>query len=110
MRTIELINAYAYKRTANITVAMYVNGEDMTIFSWDAEENRHPDDGSYGNICHYIPDDIAKAEVENFDIIPQHLVSGNDIIKLGNTETLYIVIPTYSNLYKYMEDDNYPFI
>ena len=111
MTTYELIRYYDYRMTANITIQMRTSdGDDLTIFNWTAEDNRHPDDGSYANVLSYIPNDIANAVVESFDVIPQHIVSCGELIKLSNTETLYITIPSYSNLYRYLEDDNYPFL
>ena len=111
MTTYELIRCYSYRMTANIIIQMHTNdGDDLTIFNWVAKDNRHPDDGSYSNVLYYIPNDIANAMVENFDIIPQHIVSCGELIKLSDTETLYITIPSYGRLYRYLEDDNYPFI
>ena len=107
MNVKDLINVYAYKHTANFVISM----EDGTaVFQWNADENRHPDDGSYSNIMHYIPNDIGSAIVKHFSFIPQNLVIDDTIIKTGTAETIYITIPIYSNLYRYLEDDNYPFL
>ena len=111
MKVRDLINVYAYKLTANFVIAMGENEINNTvIFKWEAEENRHPDDGSYSNILHYIPNDISNAVVNHFSFVPKELVIDGEIINTGNAETIYITIPVYSNFYRYIEDDNYPFL
>ena len=110
MTTCELIRAYNYNMTADIVIAMDNEDDNVTIFRWSAEDNRHPDDGSYSNVCYYIPDDIAKAQVDTFTVLPQYLTIDKEPIKVSDTETLYIVIPTYGRLYRYLDDDNYPFL
>lgn len=110
MTTYELIKAYGYNMTNDIVIAMDTDGDNVTIFRWNAEDNRHPDDGFYANVLYYIPDDIAKAQVNSFTVLPQYLTIDKEPIKVSDTETLYIVIPTYSRLYRYLEDDNYPFL
>ena len=96
--------------SADIIVNMKSDNGEATIFQWIVEDNRHPDDGSYSNPLYYIPNDIARAAVESFDFIPTHMALGNKVVKLADTETLIITIPSYSELYKYLIDDNYPFI
>ena len=111
MKVTDLICAYAFNKTANFVVSMDDHGlSGTTIFRWDAEEHRHPDDGSYANILHYIPDDIAKTEVSYFTYLPAKTVIDDAIIETGKVETIYIMIPVYGKLYRYLDDDNYPFI
>ena len=111
MKVQDLIYAYAYHETANYTIAIDDEGLSGTIiFHWDAVENRHPDDGSYSNVLHYMPADIAKAEVSNFTFIPEKMVIDDSIYTTGTAECIYIMIPVYSELYRYLEDDNYPFL
>lgn len=99
MKVKELIAVYQYKYTNNIAIEM----DDTIIFSWDADKNRHPDDGSYSNVLYHMPDDIADAVVDSFTVIPQYMACNNKIVKLADVETLYIIIPIYSKLYKYSE-------
>ena len=102
MKIYELITAYANKMTANVVVEMTEpSGDNIIIYEWDADEHRNDFDGSYSNVLWNIPKEIAQADIECFEIMPQHLVLHNEIITLGNTETLYIIIPTYTELYKY---------
>lgn len=109
MKVFNLINAYANYYTTDIAIVM--NDEVNTkVFVWSAKDNRHPDDGSYSNVNYYIPDAIANAEVVNFEIIPQYASVGNEVVKIANNETLYITIETYSDIYRIIESDNYPFI
>ncbi len=111
MKTKDLISAYAFNRTANFVIAMDDHGLSGTaIFTWDADDNRHPDDGSYSNILHYLPDDIGNAEVSYFSFIPEKMVIDDTIVKTGTAETIYIMIPVYRKFYRYLDDDNYPFI
>lgn len=114
MKVHELIKAYSYNMTDDVIIKMESNTNNQldarTIFNWNADDNRHPDDGSYANPLWYMPDDIATAEVTSFNVVPHNLVIDNHIYNTGKTDTLYIIIPSYSKLYRYFEDDNYPFI
>lgn len=114
MKVHELIKAYRYNMTDNVVVEMEINTEswldDKIIFNWNADDNRHPDDGSYASPLWYMPDDIANAVVTSFNVVPRNLVIDNHIYNTGTADTLHIIIPSYSKLYKYFEDDNYPFI
>lgn len=102
MKLYNLLNAYANKMTANVVVEMVEpSGDNIIIYEWNADEHRNDFDGSYSNILWNIPEEIAQANIESFEVMPQHLVFNNEIITLGDTETLYIIIPTYAKLYKY---------
>lgn len=104
MNTYELVKAFNDK-TADIAIEM----NDIIIFSWSAKDNRNEDDGSYSNVLYYMPNDIAKAEIQTFEVIPQYIhLNDNEYVKC-ETSTLLIRIETYDSLYRYLEDDNYPF-
>ena len=102
MRVYELITAYANRMTANTIIEMEdASGDNIIIYDWEASEHRNDFDGSYSNVLWHIPEEIAQAEIESFEVMPQHLILNNEIITLGDTETLYIIIPAYTKLYKY---------
>ena len=111
MKVNELIAIYRYNMTCNVAIEMELNTgswlDNRIIFDWNAEDNRHPDDGSYGNPLWDMPDDIADAVVTYFSVVPRELVIDNHIYNTGTADTLHITIPSYSKLYKYLENDNY---
>lgn len=102
MTIYSLIKAYAYKLTGDIAIVMETENGTEFIYTWIAKDHRSDEDGSFANVLYHIPDDIAKAEVTSFDVIPRHLVHDNEIIITRDTETLYITIPSYGYLYKYI--------
>lgn len=102
MNVYDLLRAYTNKMTANVVIEMIEpSGDNIIIYDWEANEHRNDFDGSYSNVLWDIPEEIAQANIERFEVIPQHLVLHNEIITLGDTETLYIIIPAYTKLYKY---------
>ena len=104
MNVYALIKAYAYRTTGDIAVVMETETDNKFIYTWIAKDHRSDFDGSFSNVLYDIPEDIAKASVTSFDVLPQHLVYNDKIIITRDTELLFITIPSYGNLYKYITD------
>lgn len=104
MNVYSLIKAYAYKLTGDIAIVMETETGNKFIYTWIAKDHRSDFDGSFSNVLYNIPEDIAKASVISFDVLPQHLVHNGKVIITRDTELLFITIPSYSNLYKYITD------
>lgn len=61
----ELLNS---KRNLNLYNIFVFDDEDVCWFNYELEEHRHPDDGSYANVWHHIPDGVLNMPVDDWTI------------------------------------------